>query len=170
MSLTINTSRTLMTIESTLLDSFIASPASYTNVKVTIYKNSTTTSTTEIYTNADPITTTTNVASNGDVETILPTFFGVGNTTFEQGVYHVVVSLLSPSESSTEEYCLYVENGLKCLVDDVLIDESKDVKNRILEGLKYQSLVSSTECPCKCGQKIELYLNLIDSIDNCTAC
>lgn len=167
--ITINSSRTVISIESDLLDLFVTNPASYTSVTVKIYKDSTTSSTDEVYTNASPITTLTNVATDGTNETILPSFLSL--TEFGQGVYYITVNLLSSTTSSTEEHCLYVDNGLKCKVDSLLMDETKFVQERVLQGLKYQSLASSIECPCKCGQKIELYLNLIDSIDNnCTTC
>jgi hypothetical protein len=152
-----------------LLDLFIATPASYTSVEVKIFQNSTTASTTKTYTPASLITGVTDVATNAGVETISPSFFGA--TEFVQGVYDIVVTLKSTSAIQNDEGCLYVENGLKCQVDTYLLDETITVNERVLEGLKYQSLASSADCPCKCKEKIELYLNLIDNLTNkCKTC
>ena len=170
MTLTIdNTTRANIIIASTILDDFITAPASYTNIKIQIYQNSITDSVTETYTDSDPIDATTNVATVAGTEYINPAFFGA--TEFVQGVYHVIVTLTDDSSIQTDEGCIYVENGLKCLVDDYLINEKPTVQERILQGLKYQSLISATECPCKCDKKTELYLDLIDSLTNkCTTC
>jgi hypothetical protein len=169
MVLTIDTNRTQITIVDTLLDLFIATPASYTKVDVQIFHNSSTTSTTKTYTSLAPIGATGDVVTIADVEYINPSFFTA--VEFVQGVYYVVVTLTSSSQIQTSEGCLYVENGLKCQVDTLLLDETKTIQERVLEGLKYQSLVSSAECPCKCKDKIELYLNLVNTITNkCKTC
>lgn len=169
MILVTNTARTQITITSDLLNLFITSPSSYTSVEVKIFQNSTTTSTTKTYTPTSLITSSTDVSTVSGIEYINPSFFGT--TEFVQGVYDVIVTLNSSTRIQTEEGCLYVENGLKCQVDTLLVDETKTIQERILEGLKYQSLVSSAECPCKCKDKVELYLNLVDSITNkCHTC
>ena len=116
MTLTCNSDRTLITVSSTLLDDFIDAPEDYTNIEVKIYFNSTTVSTTETYTEDDPITTTTNVASNGGVETINPAFFTT--TSFAQGIYHVVITLTSTDSIQTDEGCLFVEDTIACDVND----------------------------------------------------
>lgn len=169
MTLTVNTSRTQITINEPLLDLFIATPINYTKVDIQIFQNSIITSTTKTYTPTSLITNVTDVATVAGVEYINPSFFGASE--FVQGVYDVIVTLTSPSQIQTSEGCLYVENGLKCQVDEVLVDTTLTIQERILQGLKYQSLISSQECPCECKKKIELYLNLVDSLsNNCTSC
>jgi hypothetical protein len=169
MTLSINSpTNTIITIVDTLLNDFIAAPASYTDIDIQIYFNSTTSSTTETYTDADPITTSTNIASNSGVETVNPAFFG--GTSFEQGIYHFIITLTSESEIETSEGCLYVEDGLKCDVDEYILNSSVDILERVLAGIKYQSLISATECPCKCDKKIKIYNNLIDINNTCQGC
>jgi len=169
MTLSINTNRALFTISSTLLDSFIASPASYTDIKIQIYQNDVVNSTIKTYTSTNLITSSTDVATIAGVEYINPSFLNASE--FVQGVYDIIVTLTSPSQIQTDEGCFYVENGLKCQIDDILVNESKSIEERILEGLKYQSLISATDCVCKCKEKIQLYLNLIKSISNqCQTC
>lgn len=168
MILTINTARTLITIESTLLDSFVAAPASYTNITITGYFNDTATGITETYTSAIPITAVTNVATNAGVETINPSFFST--TEFAQGVYRFYIVLISPTTIETDEGCIYVENGLKCNVDTYMLDETKTVNERVFAGLKYRALSSDVDCPCKCDNLIELYNNLNELLTNCKTC
>ena len=77
MTLTVNTSRTQISILSTLLNSFIASPASYTNIKVQMYFNSTSASTTETYSSTRLITSSTPVSTSGGLEYINPSFLSI---------------------------------------------------------------------------------------------
>ena len=168
MTLTINTGRTQISILDSLLNAFLIAPANYTGIDIQIYYNSTTSSVTETYSAAVPITTSTPVASITGLEYINPSFFGA--TIFEQGVYHILITLTSDSEIETSEGCLYVENGLKCDVDEYLLNPSVDILERVLAGIKYQSLISATECPCKCDKKIKIYNNLIDINNTCQGC
>ena len=170
MTLTINPALDLITVSSSLLDGFIASPISYTSLTVTIYHNSTETSVSEVYTDTDPITAITNVQTNAGVETIVPECLNMD--TFTQGVYHVVISLKSSTQIQTEEGCLYVENGLKCLVDDYMLDETKSMEDRVLTGLKYNILLDVANCDCKCDKYIDLYNNLVilTGSEKCKTC
>lgn len=168
MTLSINSGRTQISILSTLLNSFIASPASYTDVKVQIYFNDTTISTTETYSSTRLITGSTPVSTSGGLEYINPAF--LSGTEFLQGVYNIKVTLTSLSEIQTDEGCLYVENGLKCDIDEYLLNSSVDILERVLAGIKYQSLISVTECPCKCDKKIKIYNNLVDINNTCQGC
>lgn len=169
MTLSINSpTNTQISILSTLLNSFISSPASYTDIKVQIYFNSTSASTTETYSSTRLITSSTPVSTSGGLEYINPSFLSA--SIFSQGVYHIVVTLTSSSEILTDEGCLYVENGLKCDVDEYILNSSVDILERVLAGIKYQSLISATECPCKCDKKIKIYNNLIDINNTCQGC
>lgn len=169
MTLSINTALTQIAIVDTLLNSFIASPTSYTNIVIAGYFNSNDNVTSFTYTNTTPITTTTEVASVAGEEHINPAFFNI--TTFNQGVYRFVITLTSPSTVETSEGCLYVDNGLKCKVDTYMLNEANTVTERVFAGLKYRSLSSSIDCPCKCDNLFELYDNLIDLTNgNCKTC
>lgn len=170
MNLSINTTRTLITVESTLLDSFISNPSNYVDIKIDGYFSNTDAPVSHIYTNLEPIGSTTSVATNGGIETILPDFFTT--TEFAQGVYQFVITLTSDTEISVDQGCLYVENGLKCDVDDYLLDESKTLLERVLIGLKYKSLLDVSTCSCKCDKYIEIYNDLIDTFDSntCKTC
>lgn len=168
MTLSINSGLTQISILDTLLNTFLAAPASYTDIDIQIYLNSTTDSTTKTYSVSVPITTSTPVASVSSLEYINPSFFSA--TTFEQGVYHFLITLTSEEEIQTSEGCLYIEDGLRCDVDEHLLDESVDILTRVLNGLKYDSLVSAAECPCKCDKKIEIYNDLIDLSNTCQGC
>jgi len=170
MTLTINSpTNTLITISSTLLDDFIATPADYTSLTIVGYFNDTTTGITEIYTEADPITTITNVASNAGVETILPSFFSA--TEFAQGVYQFTITLIG-DEIEVDEGCIYVEDGLKCDIDDYLLATGTELNDKLFVGIQYQSLLNATVCACKCDNLIEIYNYLIKQIDTsvCKTC
>ena len=83
MTISINSTRTLITIASTVLDNFVAAPATYTDIVIT-GKYLSNDEVSHTFSNTVPITTTTVVASDGAIETILPTFFGDGNTEFNR--------------------------------------------------------------------------------------
>jgi len=168
MTLTINSGRTQFSILSSLLNSFIGSPSSYTKIEIKIFQNTTETSTIKTYTSVSPITSSTDVATIAGLEYINPSFLGA--TEFVQGVYNVIVILTSVSGIQTDEGCIYVENGLKCDVDEYLLNSSVNILERVLAGLKYQSLISSEECPCKCDKKIKIYNSLIDINNTCQGC
>lgn len=168
--MTLSINNDLITIESTLLDDFIATPAGYENIVISIYHNNTISSVSETYDSLTPITGSTNVATNAGVETISPDFLTA--STFTQGVYKIKIALRSSTQIQTDEGCLYVENGLKCLIDDVLLDETKSMAERVLTGLKYNMLLDVANCDCKCDKYIELYNNLITltSGSKCQSC
>lgn len=170
MTLSINNALDLITIESVLLDNFIANPASYETIIISIYHNNIVSPVSETYDSLTPIAEDTNVATNADVETISPAFLTV--STFTQGVYKIKIALRSSTQIQTDEGCLYIEDGLKCLIDDVLVDEIKSMAERVLTGLKYNMLLEVANCDCKCDKYIELYNNLITltSGSKCQSC
>ena len=170
MTLSINEDRTVITVVDSLLNSFIATPASYTDIDIQIYFNSTTDSTTETYSNSVPITGVTNVATNGGVETINPAFFGA--IEFAQGIYHIVITLTSESEIETSEGCLFVEDGVACDINTYRLDTSHTLTERLNVGLDYYMLTKSQSCTCGCDNLIEIYNNLVLILDNnpCTTC
>lgn len=170
MTLSCNNNRTIITIQSDLLDDFIADESAYTDIKVQIFFNSTTASTTETYTEDDPITTTTNVASNGGVETINPAFFTT--TSFAQGIYHVVITLTSTDSIQTDEGCLFVEDTIACDVNDYRLLSTVDLIKRLNVGIDYYMLTKSQLCTCGCDNLVEIYNNLITTVANntCTTC
>ena len=170
MTLSINEDRTVITIVDSLLNSFIAAPADYTDIDIQIYFNSTTTATTETYTDADPITTSTNVASNGGVETVNPAFFSA--TEFAQGIYHFTITLTSESEIETSDGCLFVEDTIACDVNTYRLLSTVDLTKRLNAGIDYYMLTKSQSCTCGCDNLIEIYNNLITTVANntCTTC
>lgn len=167
MTVTINSLHTVLTLSSTLLNNFIGNEEDYTKITITGYFNDTETGVTETYDEDDPITSSTNVRTEAGVETLVPAFFTT--TEFGEGVYHFLVTLYGET-IETDSGCIYVEDGLKCDVDDYMLDESIPILERVLAGLKYNSIVSSAECPCKCDQKIEIYNSLTHIQDTCKTC
>ena len=171
MNLSINSpTNTIITITSTLLNSFIAAPASFTDVTIQIFFNSTTTSTTETYTSADPITGSTNVATNAGVETILPAFFG--GTEFAEGIYSILITLSSDEEILTDAGCLFVQDTIACDVNTYRLITTVDLNKRLSAGIDYYMLTQSQECVCGCDNLIEIYNNLVTTIANntCSTC
>ncbi len=170
MTLSINTELTLIQITSTLLNSFITSPVSYTNITVEIWHNSVVTSTSEVYTSTVPITGSTNVSTVLGIEYINPSF--LSTSIFAQGVYHIVVTLTSPSEILTDEGCLFVEDTVACDVNTYRLDTTHILQERIDAGLSYYMLTKSQDCPCGCDNLIEIYNNLVTTLANntCATC
>ncbi len=170
MVLTINSGRTQISILSTLLNSFIASPASYTDIKVQMYFNSTSASTTETYSSTRLITSSTPVSTVAGLEYINTSF--LGSSEFAQGVYHIVITLTSPSEILTDEGCILVSTTLPCDVNTYRLLSDVDLNKRLNVGLDYYMLTKSQDCPCGCNSLIEIYNNLITTLANntCATC
>lgn len=171
MTLSVNSpTNTQISILSTLLNSFIASPGSYTNVTIEIWYNSTTASTVEVYTSVIPITSSTNVSTVLGLEYVNPAFFST--TEFGQGVYHFLVTLTSESEILTDEGCLLVIDTLTCDVNTYRLLTTVDLNKRLNAGIDYYMLTQSQECVCGCDNLIEIYNNLILTIANntCSTC
>jgi hypothetical protein len=171
MTLSINSpANTQITISSTLLNSFIASPASYTDVKVQMYFNSTSASTTETYTSTRLITSSTPVSTSAGLEYINTSF--LNTSVFAQGVYHIVVTLTSSSEILTDEGCLFVEDDIACDVNTYRLLSTVDLNKRLNAGLDYYMLTKSQDCSCGCDNLIEIYNNLVTTLANntCSTC
>lgn len=170
MTLSINSGRTQISILDTLLNSFLAAPASYTDIDIQIYFNSTTSSTTKTYSVSVPITTSTPVSSVSSLEYINPSFFS--GTEFSEGIYHVVIVLTSPSEIQTSEGCLFVQDTIACDVNTYRLLTTVDLNKRLNAGIDYYMLTQSQECVCGCDNLIEIYNNLVTTIANntCSTC
>ncbi len=170
MTLTIDSSRTSITIDSTLLDNFIANPGNYTNVAVRMYVSDISSYTEEVYDSSNPITSSTNVQTNGGVETIVPGFLNASE--FAQGQYKVEVILTDSSGITTDQGCLFVEDTIKCDIDNLRSDVSLSDEEKVLLGLDYFLLSMTASCDCECDKLIDLYNNLILRISNndCSGC
>lgn len=167
MVLSLNTAKTLMTISSTLLDDFIASPSSYTKITIQGYYNDTTTGITKEYDGGNLITSSTDVATNAGIETINPSFFST--TSFGQGVYHFVITLFG-TDIETDEGCIFSNVDLGCTVNDYREEETNQLK-KLNAGIDYFMLINTTECQCECNKLIEIYNNLIATVVNkCSTC
>lgn len=169
MTLSINGTFDLITVSSEELDDFISSPGSYVDVVVTGYYNSTTDSTSKTYTSTSPITGSTDVSTSAGVEKINPSFFG--GTAFEAGVYYFTVTLTSEAGIEVDEGCIFVDDGIACLVDDYRIGDAT-INDKILAGIDYTLLLNSQQCACKCLQLIELYNSLYKKLttNSCQGC
>lgn len=156
MTLSINVpTNTIITISSTLLDNFIASPSSYTEIEIT-GKINCAGAVTKTYTASSLITGSTDVRTSGGVETIVPNFFSA--TTFSNGVYGFEVALTNLSGSVTKDNgCLFVDNGdIFCAID-------KDCQDKLMY---YYTLEKSQNCSCNCANLCELLTAIQDSISN----
>ena len=167
MTLTPNLARTEILVSSTLLDSFVANPANYVNITIRIYYNSLTDSTVETYTDASPLTSSTNVSTLAGVEKINPAFFS--GTEFQQGVYHVLITLTAEGEIQTDEGCVFVEDDLACTIDTYRLNETNQTK-KLNAGLDYFLLKNLQDCSCQCEGMIEIYNNLININNKCKTC
>lgn len=170
MILSYNTDRTIITISSSLLDDFIATPEDYTDVDIQIYFNSTTSSTTETYSEDDLITDVTNVATDSGVTWVNPAFFNT--TEFSQGIYHVVITLTSTGSIQTDEGCIFIESTIACDVNDYRLLSTVDLNKRLNVGIDYYMLTKSQSCTCGCDNLVEIYNNLITTLANntCSTC
>jgi hypothetical protein len=169
MTLTINPARTLITVTSSLLDNFIATPAAYTKITIKGYFNNTASPVTKEYTSLIPITSSTDVATNAGVETINPSFFLT--TEFVQGIYQFDITLTGSTSIEQESGCLLVEEDLACQVSDYR-NLDKTVQEKLMVMSDYFLLRNSQECPCKCEYLMTLYLNLLTTLENnnCQTC
>lgn len=166
MTLTANSERTQISILDTLLNSFLATPASFIDIDVQIYFNSTTDSTTKTYSVSVPVTTSTPIASVSSLEYINPSFFDT--TIFAQGVYHILIVLTSEDEIQTSEGCIFIEEDLACTINTYREDETVLFNTRLNAGINYFMLKNSQSCPCECDKLIDLYNNLITLTDSTT--
>lgn len=170
MTLSINNDRSQISIVDELLNDFIADPASYVDIDVQIFFNSTTDSTTETYSSTNLITDSTPVSTSGGLEYINPSFFG--STIFEQGVYHILIVLTSESQIETSEGCLFVEDTIACDINEYRLTSTIDLNKRLNVGIDYYMLTKSQSCTCGCDNLVEIYNNLITTIANntCSTC
>ena len=169
MTLTLNTSTCdEITVASTILDDFIAAPASYISLLITAtYNNGE--AVTRTYTDVSPITGTTDISTNAGVETINPSLFGM--TTFSNGVYSFDFLLKSSGQTESEEGCIFVD----CIPTGECIGSIKkqiyelDVTDKefAILAASYDLLSKIGECQCKCDKAYTIYENLIDSLDDC---
>lgn len=130
---------TVITISSTLLDNFIASPSSYSKIEIT-GKINCTGAVTKTYSSTSLITASTDVRTSGGVETIVPNFFS--STTFSNGVYGFEVALTNLSGSINKDNgCLFVDDGkIFCAID-------KDCTDKLMY---YYTLEKAHNCSCNC--------------------
>ena len=168
MILSINNLHTILTVSSTLLDDFIATPGDYTKITITGYFNDVDTGVTEEYDEDNLITSSTNVATSAGVETINPAFFTT--TSFAQGVYHFLITLYG-TDIESDEGCIFVDDTLGCTIDDYRLEETNQFK-KLNAGIDYFILKNTANCQCNCNELIEIYNNLITqtSNSNCTTC
>ena len=166
MTLSVNSTRTLIEITDTLLNAFLLAPASYTNIEIKIYQNNATAATIETYSNAVPITAVTNIATIAGIEYANPSFFSA--TEFEQGVYHFIITLTSPTEIQTDEGCIFIEEDLACTINTYREEETIPFNTRLNAGINYFMLKNSQSCPCECEKLIDLYNSLITLTDSTT--
>lgn len=172
MTLTINSTCDLITVSSTLLDDFITDPSAYTDIKVigTYLSND---GITKTYTQLIPITSSTDVATNADIETIKPSFFDA--TVFSSGIYSFEIVLRSNSEVESDDGCIFIDciptddcigSMLKSIYDLDLTDS-----NRIEMLLDYNLLTRINDCQCKCDKALVIYNYLNNKItDKCKTC
>lgn len=172
MTLTLNTTTcAAITIESTLLDDFIANPASYTNIVITAKYNDNA-EITRIYTSINPIDATTDISTSGGVETVNPSLFDM--TTFGQGVYSFDILLTAPSAVESEEGCIFVDcittgectGTLKKQIYE--LDQSD--REFTFKAIQYQMLEQIGDCQCKCDKAYVIYENLVNSLKDCKTC
>ena len=157
MILSINTTFDAITINSTLLDSFIAAPASYKEIEVIGQINCTGNLTSKVYKSTSPITASTDVRTNAGVETIVPNFFGF--TTYGNGIYSFTVKLTTNGgNTSTDAGCLFIDKDLKCTIP------VEDYKKQML----HYTLVQSQDCNCNCTKLCDIYIEIID--EECKTC
>lgn len=170
MTLSINSERTQISILDTLLNLFIATPGDYVDIDVQIFFNSTTSSTTKTYSSTSLITSSTAVSTSGGLEYINPSFFN--ETSFSEGIYHIIITLTSEDEIQTSEGCLFVQDTIACDVNAYRLLTTIDLNKRLNAGIDYYMLTQSQECTCGCDNLIEIYNNLVTTIANntCSTC
>lgn len=160
MTLSINTpTNTIITISSTLLDSFIASPSSYTKIEIT-GKINCAGAVTKTYTASSLITGSTDVRTSGGVETIVPNFFSA--TTFSNGIYGFEVALTNLSGSVTKDNgCLFVDEGsIFCAID----------KDNLEKMMYYYTLQNAQNCSCNCTNLCDILTAIQDTTNNDCNC
>lgn len=157
MTLSINDSFNSITIVSTKLDAFIASPSSYSNIAIEGDLNCSGTTTTKTYSSTSLITGSTDVRTSGGTETIVPNFFGA--TVFENGVYSFTIKLKTLAGStSSEKACLFVDNGdILCAIPTDCLDKQ----------MLYYTLKNSFNCSCDCTQLCEMLETITETTVNC---
>jgi len=157
MTLTINDTFNSITIVSTKLDAFIATPSAYTNVQVIGELNCSGTTTTKTYSSTSLITSSTDVRTVAGVESIVPNFFGT--TVFENGVYSFTVKLTTlAGSSSTEKACLFVDDGdILCAIPTDCLDKQ----------MLYYTLKNTFNCGCDCTKLCEMLETISETTTNC---
>lgn len=102
--------------------------------------------------------TTSSVVGNTYV--ITPLF--IGNTSFKDGVYKIILSGKTSTNTITETACTFVDQKIKCLVADYLADKKT---NYVLAGILYYTLSKAQDCNCECDNLCKLFCELTSLID-----
>lgn len=173
MNLSINTTFNEITIESSLLDLFIATPANYTSCIVTLIKDDNE-AISETYTSSEPITALTNIKTVANVESMIPTFISSTTTLFTTGVYNIKVTLTDNTTINVDTGCLFVDYKES---DQCNAEILKQIYNLDLEDVStfekmsiYRILEKSNECNCECEKVFRIYDYLISSLNKCKSC
>lgn len=134
-----------ITIDSTLLNSFIAAPGTYTKVEVIGTFNCTTV-VTKTYSSTALIGATGDVITVAGVEKINPSMFST--TSFSNGVFGFTVKLYPLSGvASTDSGCIFVDNTVACTIC------TEDLQSMMYHYI----LTESQDCGCDCQKLCDMY-------------
>lgn len=163
MTITVNSDCTSITIESTLVDAFVADPTLDFTITLTDCE-----STSYDYTiTADEIT-----EGDTNILTITPDLIiSASATEFPDGVFTVTLATDDDGTVATDVQCMLVDCDLECRVFDY---QSENITSNIFQY--YQALQLGENCDnCNCSGMCALYekiLNILDSntTDNDCGC
>ena len=104
---------------------------------------------------------TRTITSNiGNTYLITPSFLSL--TSFQDGIYQVILEGITTSNTATDEKCTFIDVSLKCQVASAVAD------GNIETGILYYTLKQGQTCDCICTNLCDIFckLNKILNITN----
>lgn len=155
MTLTIADDFTSITVQSSILDSYQATPSNYTEVKITAYINCCDTTVYE-----KVFTSNAGISTDGEY-VIDKDFFEFAEDVLPDGVYQFSVSSVDiTSTASQQSSCILLDNLLHCQVLEFTV-KNPDSTVYMLHYL----LTQSSDCNCYCSDMCILLDRIVYMMD-----
>jgi len=101
-------------------------------------------------------------SNSGNTYLITPSFLGL--TSFQDGVYQVILEGITTTNTVTDEKCTFIDVDLKCKVSTLVAADN------IEAGILYYTLKQAQTCDCACENLCTIFCKLnklLNTTDGC---
>lgn len=99
---------------------------------------------------------------SGNQYLLTPTLIGL--TSFQDGIYQIILEGVTTSGIKHEERCTFIDNTLKCMVSE------KVASGNIEAGILYYTLLQAQSCDCACDNLCTIFCKLNELLTNECTC